>query len=115
MRCSAWIEESDYRPDDRGLSFGGARWEFSDAPSSGIFGNPIVYTVTASKACVRGWVDRVLYFPERVIEDALSEVPDEWIDGERGELESLGEKLLTRRKAVAQSVDRALSGVFARP
>lgn len=97
---------------DHGLSFGGSRWEFADTVGSGLFGNPLVYR-NLGEGAIRGWIERIRFFPEQIISEALREIPDEWIEGRRMELEALGEKLLARRALVGHTVEQALRAIAA--
>jgi hypothetical protein len=44
-------------------------------------------------------------FPEEVIDDAFKQIPLSWINGDTDALESLLEKLLTRRKRVPDLIE----------
>lgn len=98
---------------DHGLSFCGSRWEFADTGGSGLFGNPLVYQTASRGGALKGWIERIRYFPEQIISQALREIPDEWIEGRRIELEALAEKLLARRAFVGNSVEQALRAIAA--
>jgi len=41
-----------------------------------------------------------MYFPEGVVDDAIKQIPPEWLDGDEDHFDSLLRKLLTRRKRV---------------
>ena len=50
------------------------------------------------------WLDRVVNFPEEVVDQALKQVPPEWLDGDESALEALLTKLMSRRKRVAELI-----------
>ena len=43
-------------------------------------------------------IERVMHFPEEVVDQALKQVPPEWIPGEQDEFERMLEQLIRRRK-----------------
>ena len=98
---------------DHGMSFGGARWEFSDASRTGLFGNPIVYNAARTRSVVETWIDRIRYFPESVLENAAKEIPDKWIECKRSRMDQLIEGLIFRKRTIAYSTYSALRSVQA--
>jgi hypothetical protein len=46
------------------------------------------------------WLDRIVNFPETVVDDAIKSMPPEWIDGDEDHLAGLMERLLRRGKRV---------------
>jgi hypothetical protein len=46
------------------------------------------------------WLDRVLHFPEEVVDDALARMPAEWLNGDRDGLLALLNTLMARRRRV---------------
>jgi len=44
------------------------------------------------------WLECVMHFPEEVVDQALKQVPPEWMPGEQGEFERMLEELMGRRK-----------------
>jgi len=48
------------------------------------------------------WLDRIVAFPEEVIDDALKRMPPEWLAGDEPDLQKLLRQLLHRRKQVPE-------------
>ena len=46
------------------------------------------------------WLERILHFPEDVVDQALKEIPPAWVEEDRDNLERLLERLMKRRKRV---------------
>lgn len=95
---------------DHGYVFDGPHWTFADSPLQGLYFRNLVYE------CVRGigdfepWLERVENFPEEVVDDALKTIPGSWTEGDEDALRALMEKLLRRRKRVAELIDEARRG-----
>jgi hypothetical protein len=95
---------------DNGYVFDGPHWRLADSPIQGLYFRPTVY------ARVRGWVDfepwleRIRHFPEEVVDQAVKQIPPAWLEGEESELERLLERLLARRKRVADLIQDCRAG-----
>lgn len=120
-RIKDWIDDEGVAPQqkgfiaqmvDHGYAFDGPHWEFADSPLQGIYMRPGVYLGVRSLDDFQPWLDWVRHFPEQVIDAAYRELPHEWIEGEESDLERLLERLLDRRKRVA---DLVLATVRGRP
>jgi len=86
---------------DHGYIFDGPNWTFCDAPLHGLYFRPLVYEKVTSFDDFQPWLDRVIHFPEEVIDDAWKSVPPQWMDPEdHGLLEKLLTDLLRRRKRI---------------
>ncbi len=85
---------------DHGYVFGGPHWRFDDAPLQGLYHRPSVYADARSWEDFQPWLDRILHFPELVLDEALRQVPSEWLEDDAAEVERLLMKLLARRKRV---------------
>ena len=60
-----------------------------------------IYKEVKGYASFEPWIERILHFPEEVIDKALREIPREWLgDGEMEELEKMLERLMKRRTKV---------------
>ncbi len=100
---------------DQGFVFNGPNWEFADAPLQGLALRPSVYRSVRSLDDFQPWLDQVAHFPEEVLDQAMKQIPPQWIAGEEQELEKLLEKLLARRRRVADMIvecRRARVGLF---
>jgi hypothetical protein len=67
---------------DQGYAFGGPQWTLLDSPLQGLYFRPTVYQNVRSWDDFQPWLDRVVRFPEGVLDNALSQIPPEWIRGE---------------------------------
>jgi hypothetical protein len=85
---------------DHGFAFNGPDWKFTDSPVQGLYPRKLVYGDVASLEQFEPWLERVMHFPEEVVDQALKQVPPEWIPGEQDELERMLEQLMRRRKRV---------------
>lgn len=100
---------------DQGFVFNGPRWDFSDSPVQGLAPRPVVYEGVKSLDDFQPWLDQVTHFPEEVVDQACKQIPPQWLDGDEGALEDLLEKLLRRRKRIADLLSdcrRAKSNPF---
>jgi len=103
---------------DHGYLFDGPNWEFRDAPLFGMFFRPIVYEGVRGLNDFAPWLERILHFPEEVMDRVMREVPEAWLPGdERDQLSRLLENLLRRRKRVEELIEactRARVNLFPR-
>jgi len=95
---------------DHGYVFDGPNWTFTDSPLQGLYFRPTVYAGVTGWPDFDPWLDRVMHFPESMIDEALRQVPAEWLDGDSDSLEALLEKLLARRKRVASLIEDCTQG-----
>ena len=85
---------------DHGFVFNGPNWDFTESPLQGLYPRKLVYEQVRSLDDFQPWLDRVVHFPEDVVDDAFRQVPPEWLAGEEDQFEALLEKLLRRRERV---------------
>jgi len=85
---------------DHGYVFDGPHWTFSDSPLQGLYFRPSVYRNVTSLDDFQPWLDRLVHFPEEVVDEALKQIPPAWLAGDEPLLEALLEKLMARRKRV---------------
>jgi hypothetical protein len=90
---------------DHGFAFNGPHWDFPDSPIQGLYARKLVYDGVTSLDDFQPWLDRVVHFPEEVMDQAYKQIPPEWLDGEERPLEQLLSKLLRRRKRVHDLID----------
>jgi hypothetical protein len=95
---------------DHGYVFDGPHWTFADSPLQGLYFRPIVYRNVSSWDDFQPWLDRVVHFPEEVVDDALKQLPPEWLEGDEGDLEKLLTKLMARRKRVPDLIRESTRG-----
>ena len=89
---------------DHGYVFDGPHWTFTDSPLQGLYFRPSVYREVTSSDDFQPWLDRVVNFPEEIVDRALKQIPPEWLDGDESALEALLGKLMARRKRVPDLV-----------
>lgn len=95
---------------DHGYVFDGPHWTFSDSPLQGLYFRPTVYHKVKSWSDFQPWLDRVVNFPEEVVDQALKQVPPQWLDGDEPELDALLTKLMARRTRVAELIKDSQRG-----
>lgn len=85
---------------DHGYIFNGPHWDFPDSPLAGLYFRPVVYQNVRSWDDFQPWLDRVVHFPEEVIDEALRSIPPEWLEGSEDACQALLDRLLRRRRRV---------------
>ncbi len=95
---------------DHGYVFDGPHWTFADSPLQGLYFRNLVYEGVRGIGDFEPWLERVENFPEEVVDDALKTIPGSWTEGDEDALRALMEKLLRRRKRVAELIDEARRG-----
>lgn len=90
---------------DHGYVFDGPHWDFHDSPLQGLYFRTSVYSAVRSIADFQPWLERVLHFPEDVMDDAFKQIPRSWLNGDTDALEALLERLLARRKKVPELIE----------
>ncbi len=95
---------------DHGYVFQGPHWEFRDSPLQGLYYRRAVYEEVRGWRDFEPWLERVLHFPEEVLDRALRRVPLEWLEDDEEELERLLEGLLRRRRRVADLIEQCRDG-----
>ncbi len=94
---------------DNGYVFDGPHWRLSNSPIQGLYFRPLVYSGVRGLADFEPWLERIRHFPEEIVDQALKQIPPAWLEGEQGEverreLEQLLDRLLVRRKRVADLI-----------
>jgi len=95
---------------DNGYVFDGPYWRLVDSPVQGLYFRPLVYARVRGLADFEPWLERIRHFPEEVVDQAVKQLPPAWLEGEEIELERLLDRLLTRRKRVADLIQDCRSG-----
>jgi len=85
---------------DNGFVFEGPHWRLTDSPIQGLYFRPRVYAGVRGLNDFEPWLDRIVHFPEEVIDQAVKQIPPVWLEGEEEALEKLLDRLLARRKRV---------------
>lgn len=95
---------------DHGYVFDGPHWTFSDSPIQGLYFRQSVYQQVRSFVDFEPWLDQVINFPEEVVDQALKQLPPEWLNGDAQALETILIKLMARRKRVPDLIRASQSG-----
>lgn len=90
---------------DHGYIFNGPHWSYVDSPLAGLYFRPRVYSHIRGFDDFQPWLDRVVNFPEEVVDDAISRMPAEWLNGDRDALNDVLRKLMARRKRVPDLIE----------
>jgi hypothetical protein len=56
------------------------------------------------------WLDRIVHFPEAVVDQALKQIPPAWVMDDEAALSRVCEQLLARRKQVIGLVEACRHG-----
>jgi hypothetical protein len=69
-----------------------------------------VYSRVRSWDEFQPWLDRIVHFPEEIIDDALKQTPPAWIAEDDQDLQRLLHMLMHRRKRVPDLIREAAAG-----
>jgi hypothetical protein len=100
---------------DHGFAFDGPHWRFGDSPLQGLYFRPAVYQGVGGLDDFQPWLDRIVHFPEAIVDQALKQIPPAWVVGDEDSLNQLCESLLRRRKRVVdliQACRQSRAGLF---
>ena len=95
---------------DNGFVLDGPHWRFSDSPIQGLYFRPTVYRGVRALDDFQPWLDRIVHFPEEAVDQAVKQIPPDWLDGDEEALEQLLERLLARRKRVPELIEGCRHG-----
>jgi hypothetical protein len=95
---------------DHGFAFDGPHWRFGDSPLQGLYFRPGVYQSVRGLDDFQPWLDRIVHFPEAVVDQALKQIPPAWVAGDEDSLSQLCESLLRRRKRVVDLIQACRHG-----
>ena len=95
---------------DHGYVFEGPQWRFSDSPLQGLYFRPSVYRSVTGFQDFDPWLDRIVHFPEEVVDQAQKQIPPAWLNGDESSLEALLEKLMSRRRRVPDLIRESQHG-----
>jgi hypothetical protein len=95
---------------DHGYVFNGPHWTFQDSPLQGLYFRPSVYQNVTSFDDFQPWLDRVVHFPDEVVDSAQKQLPPEWLADDSDELDKMLVKLMSRRKRVPDLIRESRSG-----
>jgi hypothetical protein len=95
---------------DHGYVFNGPHWIFPDSPLQGLYFRPSVYQNVRSWDDFEPWLDRVVHFPEEVVDEAQKQIPPQWLAEDAVELDAMLTKLMSRRKRVPDLIRESRHG-----
>jgi hypothetical protein len=85
---------------DHGYILNGPHWELINSPVQGLYGRRMVYNAVRSLDDFQPWLDRVVHFPEHVVDEALRHIPSDWLRGDEDAFDKVLDALYKRRKRV---------------
>ena len=85
---------------DHGYAFDGPHWKFPDSPLQGLYFRPQVYQTVRGFDDFEPWLDRLIYFPDEIVDNAQKRLPPDWIAEDAPALDALLEQLMSRRRRV---------------
>jgi hypothetical protein len=85
---------------DQGFCFNAGEWSFPDAPLRGLYARHCVYESVRGMEAFEPWIARIESLDASDCEEAASEIPPDWYNGEQDALFALLERLLARRTMV---------------
>ena len=119
-RLKDWMPASEAHPlrqgfvaqmVDHGYVFEGPHWRLSDSPLHGLYFRPLVYREARGLNDFQPWLDRILHFPEAVVDQAVKQIPPAWLEGDDEQaLVKLLEGLLRRTKRVPDLIEACRRG-----
>jgi hypothetical protein len=95
---------------DHGYVFDGPHWIFPDSPLQGLYFRPNVYQNVRSWDDFEPWLDRVVHFPEEVVDEAQKQIPPDWLAEDADALEAMLAKLMSRSKRVPDLIRESRRG-----
>jgi hypothetical protein len=90
---------------DHGFVFEGPHWRLNDSPLQGLYHRPAVYRNVRGWNDFEPWLERIVHFPESVVDQALKQIPAAWLEQDQEALLTLLDRLLQRRKRVPDLLD----------
>lgn len=94
---------------DHGFIFEGPHWTLPDGALQGLYFRHAVYSTVRGLGDFEPWLDRIVHFPEEVVDRAVSQIPPAWLDGEESSLSTLLDRLMSRRRRVPALIEDSRS------
>jgi hypothetical protein len=85
---------------DQGFCFNAGEWNFPDAPLRGIYARHCVYESVRGMEAFEPWIARIENLDAGDCEEAASEIPPDWYNGDQDALFAVLARLLARRSIV---------------
>jgi len=94
---------------DHGYIFDGPHWGFPESPLQGLYFRTGIYEQVRGFEDFQPWLERVVNFPEEIVDQAFREIPEQWLEGQADVLEAMLEKLLRRCRRVPDLIQACKS------
>ena len=95
---------------DNGFVLEGPHWLLKDSPIQGLYFRTMVYSGVRGLDDFQPWLDRIVHFPEEVVDQAVKQIPPAWLEGDEEALGNLLDRLLARRKRVPDLIEACRGG-----
>jgi len=96
---------------DNGFAFDGPHWRFTDSPILGLYFRPQqVYSLVRGLDDFQPWLERILHFPEEIVDQAVKQIPPAWLEGDEAAFFDLLDRLMRRRNRVADLIEASRQG-----
>jgi hypothetical protein len=95
---------------DHGYVFDGPHWKFSESPIQGLYFRTKIYQKVRGWDDFQPWLDRVVYFPDEIVDAAQKQIPPEWVAEDAAALQSILEKLMSRCRRVPDLIRDSRGG-----
>jgi len=96
---------------DNGFAFDGPNWRFTDSPIQGLYFRPQqVYASVGGLEHFQPWLDRIIHFPEEIVDQAVKQIPPLWLEGDEPAFFDLLDRLMRRRGRVPDLIEAARDG-----
>jgi HipA-like kinase len=115
-RLKDWLETASARLGfvtqmvDNGFAFEGPHWRFTESPIQGLYFRPMVYSGVRGLDDFQPWLDRIVNFPEEVVDQTVKQIPTSWLEGDEDALHQLLDRLLARRRRVPDLIEACRGG-----
>ena len=94
---------------DHGFVFEGPHWRLTDSPLQGLYFRSAVYNGVRGLSNFQPWLDRIVHFPEEIVDQAVKQIPPAWLEGDEKALHELLERLMKRRTRVPDLIEACRS------
>jgi hypothetical protein len=118
QRVSRWIDGADVAPlkksfvalmIDHGFVFDGPEWTFSDLPAQGFYFRPIVYRGVRGLDSFEPWLTRIREAPSQLFDEAVRDMPRQWLTEEdEAALERLVDQLFRRCARIGTLIEESV-------
>ena len=89
---------------DHGFCFNGGEWKFPDSPIRSVYQRRVVYDSVRGLESFEPFLSSVEELEETELQEFAANIPEEWYEGKRNDLDCLIENLFRRRRRVRQAI-----------